>query len=272
MKATFQMSDLGLLKYYFGLEVNQTPGGITVSQSAYAVNILEAAGHDELQSKSSSHGAAPQAQQVKHRGTNRYHRVQEDHQVTKVSCEFTTDLSFSIGYICRFMAAPTNEHLGAMKRVLCYITGSIDYGCCYRRRNGEAKMVGFSDSDVARDIDTRRSTTGVLFFNGNNLVTRQSQKKKVAALSSCEAEYITAATTTCQGVWLARLLAELRGEESTAFNLKIDNQSAIMLSKNLVFHDHSKHIDTKFHLFAIASRRTGWMSSSSAHMIGLRTF
>jgi hypothetical protein len=67
------------------------------------------------------------------------------------------------------------------------------------------------------------------------------------ALSSCEAEYIAGATAACQGVWLARLLAELRGKEAATFQLKIDNQSAIALSKNPVFHDRSKHIDVKFH-------------------------
>ena len=67
------------------------------------------------------------------------------------------------------------------------------------------------------------------------------------ALSSCEAEYIAAATASCQGVWLARLLPELRGEESGTITLKVDNQSGIQLSKNLVFHDCNKHIDVKYH-------------------------
>jgi hypothetical protein len=67
------------------------------------------------------------------------------------------------------------------------------------------------------------------------------------ALSSCEAEYIAAATATCHGVWLARLLGELQGGRTATFSLKIDNQSAITLSKNNVFHDRSKLIDTKNH-------------------------
>ena len=66
-------------------------------------------------------------------------------------------------------------------------------------------------------------------------------------MSSCEAEYVAAATASCQGVWLARFLAELRGEEADTFVLKIDNQSAVQLSKNPVFHDRSKHIDIKYH-------------------------
>jgi len=66
-------------------------------------------------------------------------------------------------------------------------------------------------------------------------------------LSSCEAEYIAAATAACQGVWLARLLAELRGEQTRAITLKIDSESALQLSKNPVFHDRIKHIDVRYH-------------------------
>jgi hypothetical protein len=69
----------------------------------------------------------------------------------------------------------------------------------------------------------------------------------VVALSSCEAEYIAARSGACQGVWLARLLKELLGSESGASVLKVDNKSAIDLSKNLVHHDRSKHFKVKYH-------------------------
>ena len=72
-------------------------------------------------------------------------------------------------------------------------------------------------------------------------------RNRVVALSSCEAEYIAAATGACQATWLARLLAELKGEKASATTLKIDNQSTIALSKNPVFHDRSKHIDVRYH-------------------------
>jgi hypothetical protein len=107
--------------------------------------------------------------------------------------------------------------------------------------------VGFSDRDHAGDIDTRRSTSGVLYFLGKNVITWQSQKQKVVALSSCEAEYITGTTAACQGVWLTRLLSELKGKREGAVKIYIDSESAIQLSKNPIFHDRSKHIDTRYH-------------------------
>ena len=73
----------------------------------------------------------------------------------------------------------------------------------------------------------------------------------IVALSSCEAEYVAATTTTCQGIWLARLIGELMNEEMISMTLMVDNKSAIALSKNPVFHNRSKHIETKFHFIRI---------------------
>jgi hypothetical protein len=69
----------------------------------------------------------------------------------------------------------------------------------------------------------------------------------VVALSSCEVEYIAAALGVCQGVWLSTFLADIMKEEVKKFSLLIDNKSAIELSKNPVYHDMSKHIDTRYH-------------------------
>ena len=158
------------------------------------------------------------------------------------------DIGFAVGYVSRFMAEPREDHLAAVKHLLRYVAGTRDYGLVYPRRSrGELELIGFSDSDMAGDVDGRRSTTGVLFFLGACPISWQSMKQKVVALSTCEAEYIAAATTFCQGVWLGRLLAELTGEDARALVLMVDNQSAIALAKNPVHHDRSKHIDTKYH-------------------------
>ncbi|CAA6672141.1 unnamed protein product [Spirodela intermedia] len=72
--------------------------------------------------------------------------------------------------------------------------------------------------------------------------------RKVVAQSSCEAEYIAAANAACQGVWLARVLAEVHGSAPSVPMLKVDNKSAIALIKNSVLHRHSKHIEVKYYL------------------------
>jgi hypothetical protein len=108
-------------------------------------------------------------------------------------------------------------------------------------------LVGYSDSDLAGDINDRKSTSGLILFLAGGPVAWQSSKQKVVTLSSCEAEYIAAAAAACEAVWLARLLVQLTGGVVHAPKLMVDNKSAITLMKNHVHHDQSKHIDVKFH-------------------------
>jgi hypothetical protein len=110
-----------------------------------------------------------------------------------------------------------------------------------------AHFVGYSDNDHADDIDTSKSTSGILFFLGKCLVSWQSVKQQVVALSSCEAEYIAASTASTQAIWLARLLGDLLSRDTRAVGLRVDNKSALSLAKNPIFHERSKHIWMRYH-------------------------
>jgi hypothetical protein len=82
----------------------------------------------------------------------------------------------AVGMVSRYMEAPTTEHMSAFKHLLRYIAGTIDYGCIYTSAPQGARLKGFSDADMAGDIDDRKSTTGTLFFYGNSPVAFQCQK------------------------------------------------------------------------------------------------
>jgi len=69
----------------------------------------------------------------------------------------------------------------------------------------------------------------------------------VVALSSCEAEYIAATSSSTQAIWLARLLGDLLGRDAEAVELRVDSKSALALAKNPIFHERSKHIKVKYH-------------------------
>jgi hypothetical protein len=86
-----------------------------------------------------------------------------------------------------------------------------------------------------------------MFFLGYSPVSWQSQKQKVVALSYCEVEYIAAAIAACQGIWLARLLGDLKNTTAEAVELKVDNKFALTLIKNPEIHERSKYIQTRFH-------------------------
>jgi hypothetical protein len=156
------------------------------------------------------------------------------------------DLAFSGGYVSRFMQRPTTEHQQAVRRIIRYVAGTLNHGLYYPRCPWEAHLVGYSGSDHAGDIDTSKRTSGILFFFGKCLVSWQSVKQQVMALSICEAEYIAAFTASTQALWLVRLLGDLLGRDTEAVELRVDNKSALALVKNPVFHERSKHIRVRY--------------------------
>lgn len=87
------------------------------------------------------------------------------------------DISYAVGMVSRFMEKPTDVHLQAVKRILRYVKGTIDFGLTYARGNEENIITGYSDSNLARDVDDRRSTAGTTFYLNENLVTWSSHKQ-----------------------------------------------------------------------------------------------
>ena len=156
------------------------------------------------------------------------------------------------------MEIPTSNHLSAAKRILRYVKGTLNFGLRYLKCQLQDTLIGYSDSDFAGDMDDRKRTSRHVFFMGSSIVSWGSLKQKTVALSLCEAEYIAATTATCQGIWLNQLISELKGVEEKPWKLLIDNQSAITLSKSLVHHSRTNHIDTHYHFIrqCIQEKRT----------------
>jgi hypothetical protein len=249
MSTVFRMSDLGLLTYYLGIEVKQSDEGISLSQGSYAKKILEKGGLLDC-----NPCQVPMQPKLKLRKESNFVLVDDTVYRSLVGSlrylvNTRPDLAFSIGYVGRYMEEPHEDHLAAVKHILRYIVGTMGVGVFYPRRRGErAELHGYSNSDLAGDLDSRKSTSGVLFFLGKGPVSWQSIKQRVVALSSCEAEYIAVATAACQGVWLACLLSELKDADVEVPVLRVDNKSTISLIRNPVHHDRSKHIDIRYHL------------------------
>jgi hypothetical protein len=129
MKAKFKMSDLGALSFYLEIEVRQSEAGITLCQSAYAQSIVE---------KAALEGCNPCATPMEPRlklskeslalpidGTL-YRSLVES---LRYLVNTRLDISYSVGYVSRFMEKPTQDHLGAVKRIIRYIARTVNYGC-----------------------------------------------------------------------------------------------------------------------------------------------
>ncbi|GKE34099.1 zinc finger, CCHC-type containing protein [Tanacetum coccineum] len=212
----FEMSDLGLLAYYLGIEVTQTEERSQSSKQAEDGNSVDATYYRSLI------------------GSLRY------------LLHTRPDLSYSVGLLSRFMQDPKDHHLKAVKQVIRYIKGTKEHGIIYKKEGG-CKITGYSDSSYGINTDQGKGTTGIVFYFGESPITWCTQKQPTVALSSCESEFMAATGAACQALWLKRLLSELTGWEEKRITLKVDNVSAIALVRNPVFHGRSKHIDIRYH-------------------------
>ena len=171
MKKIFDMSDHGLLSFYLSVEVRQDANGITLRQTHYAKRILELGGmagcnpaHTPMEERLrlSKHSTAAEV------NPTHYRRLIDG---LRYLVHTRLDLAFAVGFVSRFMERPTVEHQQAVKRILRYVAGTLDYGLYFTKVPGSARFVGYCDSDLTGDIDTSKSTSGTMFFLGECLIS-----------------------------------------------------------------------------------------------------
>ncbi|WZZ20665.1 hypothetical protein YC2023_122052 [Brassica napus] len=156
------------------------------------------------------------------------------------------DICFAVNQVSQHMQAPKVHHWKMVDRILRYLSGTSGQGV-WMGCNGSTEVVGYCDADWAGDRVDRRSTTGYCTFIGGNLVTWKSKKQKVISCSSAEAEYRAMLKLTNELVWIKGILKHLEIEQSTPMTMHCDNQAAIHIASNSVFHERTKHIEVDCH-------------------------
>ncbi|RVW74986.1 Retrovirus-related Pol polyprotein from transposon TNT 1-94 [Vitis vinifera] len=156
------------------------------------------------------------------------------------------DISYVVHQVSQYLSAPRSTHYAAVLRILRYLKGTLFHGLFYSAQS-PLVLRAFSDADWAGDPTDRRSTTGYCFLLGSSLISWRSKKQTFVARSSTEAEYRALADTTSELLWLRWLLKDLGVSTSSATPLYCDNQSAIHIAHNDVFHERTKHIEIDCH-------------------------
>ena len=241
MKTKFEMTDFSLLNSYLGIQVMQEEDKIKICQTRYALKLLE-----NFKMSDCNASKTPMECRLKLNRDGEGLEVESTLFRRIIEClRYLTltrpDLIYSVSYLSRFISKPYSNHITAAKRILRYVKGTIDYGLIYKI-DKECELMGYCDSDYVGDVDDRKSTSGLIFFYGSKPIAWNCSKQKVIALSSCEAEYISSNMAVCQGIWISRFKCELSGCVEKRFDLRIDNKSAMEISRNPIHHGRTKHI------------------------------
>ncbi|KAD7117131.1 hypothetical protein E3N88_04399 [Mikania micrantha] len=170
MKVVFEMSDLGKLSYYLGIEVCQDEGSITLNQERYAIKILETIGMlncNEAKWPMESKLQLFKDEEGKDVNLTEYRKIVGS---LRYLVHTRPDLSYSVGVVSKYMQTPKESHYAAVKQILRYLKGTTGYGLRYCS-GGDAKLIGYSDSSYGTDLDDRRGTTGIAFYFSGKLIT-----------------------------------------------------------------------------------------------------
>ena len=156
------------------------------------------------------------------------------------------DIAYPVSIVSQFMSSPTVDHWATVEHILCYLKAGPGRGILYGN-HGHKKVECFTDADWAGSKDDRRSTSGYCVFVGGNLVSWKSKKQNVVSRSSAESEYRAMAQATCEVMWIHHLLTETGITHPLPAKLWCDNQAAIHIASNPVFHERTKHIEIDCH-------------------------
>ncbi|XP_060672833.1 secreted RxLR effector protein 161-like [Ziziphus jujuba] len=236
MAREFEMTDIGLMSYYLGIEVKQGGKGILITQEGYAKEVLK-----KLKMDDANPVGTPMECGVKLSKHEEGEKVDPTFFKSLVgSLRYFTctrpDILYAVGVISRYMENPTTTHLKAARRILRYLKGTISFGLYYSTSD-DYKLLGYSDSDLGGDIDDRKSTSDFEFYLGNTAFTWMSKKQQIVTLSTCEAEYVAVTSYVCHAIWLRNLLRRLGCPQEEPTKIYVDNKSAIAFAKSPVFHD-----------------------------------
>ncbi|XP_024931078.1 uncharacterized mitochondrial protein AtMg00810-like [Ziziphus jujuba] len=170
MMLEFDMTDLGLIHYFLGIEVVQSAAGIFISQKKYVQEIL-----DRFDMKDCNSVTTPMEKGLKLIKDSGGKMVDSTfYKQIVVSLMYLTiirpDIMHSVSLINRYMENPKQIHLLAAKRIIRYLRGTMDFGLFYKMGE-KSYLYGFTDSDYAGDLDDRRSTSGYLFMMGSATVS-----------------------------------------------------------------------------------------------------
>ncbi|GKV08830.1 hypothetical protein SLEP1_g20406 [Rubroshorea leprosula] len=242
----FEMQDPGVVSYFLGFEVTSLDDGYLLSQVKYAFDLVSKA---ELNyRKSVSTPLEPNVKLTPMDGSPLSDPTRYWQLVDSLVYFITTrpDIAYVVHIVSQFLAAPRSTHYTAVLRIIRYVKGTLFHGLHFSA-NSSPVLRAYFDADWVGDPSDRRSTIGYCLFLGSSLISWWSKKQAIPSRSSTEVEYRALGDTTSELLSLRWLLEDMGIPQPSFTDLYCDNQSAMQIAHNDVFHERTKHIEVDCH-------------------------
>nr|GEW92641.1 retrovirus-related Pol polyprotein from transposon TNT 1-94 [Tanacetum cinerariifolium] len=241
----FEMSMMGELKFFLGIQIHQSPRGIFINKAKYAQEILIKHGMTLCDSV-----GTPMA--TKHLDADLSGTLVDQtkyRSMVGALMYLTTsrpEIMHETCYYARYQAKLTEKHFTVVKRIFHYLKDTIHIGLWYPKDTG-FELTAFLDSDHAGCLDSHKSTSGgIQFLGGDKLVSWSSKKHECTSMSLAEAEYVSLSACCVQVLWMRTQLTYY-GFHFDKIPMYCDSKAAIAISCNPVQHSRTKHNDVRYH-------------------------
>ncbi|GJS09349.1 putative ribonuclease H-like domain-containing protein [Tanacetum coccineum] len=245
MNDKFQMSSMGELTLFLGLQVQQKEDEIFISQDKYVAEILKKFNYTDVKSASTSVDLEKPLVKDRDADDVDVHLYRSMIGSLMYLTAFRPDIMFAICACVRFQVTPKTSHLLAIKRIFRYLKGKPTLGLWYSR-DSPFELVAYTDSEYAGATQDRKSITGGCQFLGNRLISWQCKKQTVVATFTTKVEYVAIASCCRQVLWIQNQLLDY-GYNFMNTVINIDNNSSICIIENPVQHSKAKHIEIRHH-------------------------
>ena len=247
----FKLKDLGLIKDYLGVEIDYdlNKGILKLNQTKYLTKVLERFNISNKNPKYTPLKAniklVPNKEQVKEAEIKWFQAAIGC--LLYLAMATRPDIAYSVILLARFASNPSLEHKNAVNNVFNYLSKTIDLGIIYTKDDNINYISGYCDADYAGDLSSAKSTSGYLFYLAKGPITWKSKLQTIIAQSTTEAEYIAINIAAKEAVYIRALLEELGLYKQNKLPLYTDNNGALLLANNPIFHERTKHIAVKYH-------------------------
>ena len=245
----FKIKDLGKAQHVLGMKIsNKEDGSIRVDQEHYIKALIKKYNMEDAKIFGTPLQSNIKLEKATTEESEEFKKSGHDYRAAVGSLNYLSqctrpDITYTVGILSQHLENPGEQHWGAFKRCLRYLKGSQNLGLEYTKTD-DFNLVGYTDSSWAED-NLKQSTSGFVYYLGKNLISWRSKKISAVSLSSTEAEYRAYLSAAQEAKWLRKMLEDTFKPQSYAL-LYSDNQGAIKLASNPVFHSRTKHIDVHY--------------------------
>jgi hypothetical protein len=246
IKKVFELGEEGALDWYIGSSIEDGGDTLFMNQKDYITKMLTTYGYD--MSKTNETPLKEKFSILRDPEDALFHDFKIREKVGSLmfaAVSVRPDIAFAVSYVARFTTHPSTEVCRAVNHIFGYLAGTLELGINFVKEL-DSQVIVYCDSDYGSDINDYKSTSGVLVYIGSTVVAWYSSKQTTVAQSSTDAEILAMNFAAKEIVWLRGLLNEMYCPQELPTVLRGDSQSAILLSRNPVFHKRTKHVMIKF--------------------------